>query len=645
MTDRPAASMNHPSHRPELNAASAAADWSALFEHLPVGAFRTLPDGRFLRVNSALARLVGYQTEAELLDAVTDLSSQFYVKPGRRREILETLERDGTARGLVSEIYRHKTGERLWVSENAYVIRDPEGQTLFYEGTVEEVTESVHAHQALERSEALLSDITASVPGVVYRMHITADGRKRYQFVSQGVRELYGVEPEAVLADADILGRMRHPDDDARVLAAMREQAAKGCAVSTEFRIFLRSGVMKWVRLSSSASVPDAHGVVINGLVADITESKLAEQALHEVESRWQLALESLGDGVWDWDIEHDRGVVSASLREVYGLRSAQPLGQGQEGDALVHPEDLARVLAARQAHLQGRTPFYSSEHRMRCADGNWIWVLSRGMVVKRDEQGRALRMIGIHTDITERREAEALRRQRDRAETADRAKSELMSRISHELRTPLNAVLGFAQLLELETAASPRHQGWARHVIDSGRHLLALVDDVLDLTHAQAVHFRLELVAVDLESAFADSWSMLAQRAQEGGLVLERPAHPIMLSVLADAKRLRQVLSNLLSNAIKYNRPGGRVHFSAHGSGDEVVFEVADSGAGIAAEYLPRVFQPFERLGAQHGEVPGTGLGLALCKQLVEAMGGTIAVSSLPGQGSCFSVRLRAAS
>lgn len=492
----------------------AAADWLALFDRLPVGAYRTLADGRLIRANRALARLVGFDSTEELIAAVAAPSARLYVLDHRRSEIFEQLERDGTARGLVSEIYHHRTGERLWVSENAYVIRDAQGHVAFFEGTVEEVTESVHAHQALQRSEALLRDVTACVPGVVYRMHCTWDGRKHYEFVSEGVRELYGVEPEAVLADSNLLGRMRHPDDDERVVQVLREQIASGRPATTDFRICLATGAVRWVRLSASVSSNDANGVVLHGQVSDITAS----------------------------------------------------------------------------------------------------------------------------------REAEVLRQERDRAEAADRAKSELMSRISHELRTPLNAVLGFAQLLALETADSPRHQGWAQQVIDSGQHLLELVDDVLDLTHAQAVHFRLDLSPVDLDLAFDESWSMLAQRARERQITLVRPGAPPGLRVLADARRLRQVLSNLLSNAIKYNRPGGHIGFDISNDGERVEFSVSDQGAGIATELLPRVFQPFERLGAQYSEVQGTGLGLALCKQLVEAMGGHIAVYSRAGEGTRLTVQLQAA-
>ena len=623
-------------------------DWSTLYEGLPVGAFRSLPDGRLVHVNTRLAQMLGYSTEAEVLADVGEFAHDWYVQPGRRAEVVTQLDRDGSARGLVSEIYHQKTRQRMWISENAHVVRDAAGRVAFYEGTVEEVTERVNTQQALEQRESLLRSVTSGIPGMVYRVHVSAERTLYYEFVSEGVRDLFGVSPEAVLADPHLLRSMRHPEDDERVQATLKANLEDLGSTTVDFRIRPRGGRSdKWVRLtwSSTPTQAPAEGRVLFGIVIDITDVKRAEQTAAAQEQRWKIALESLGDGVWDWDLTNDVCEMRGPLRETYDLPPGETRTSHRDIVGLIHPDDAPAMRAAHQAHIEGRSPAYSHEHRVRLRAGGWLWVHSRGVVVQRDGEGRPLRMIGMHTDITRRREADALRQQRDRAEAADRVKSELMSRISHELRTPLNAILGFAQLMDMDqhTSSAKRHE-WSRHILTSGRLLLGLVDDVLDLTRGQSMQFTLAIGPVALLEALRDSWALLHAQAQAQHVTLTPPAIDADLKVRADPKRLRQVLTNLLSNAIKYNRSGGQITVTAQVRGEEVVISVADTGQGIAAAYLERVFQPFERLGAAHGQVPGTGLGLALCKQLVEAMGGTIEVSSDAGVGSCFTVRLPAA-
>ncbi len=493
---------------------------STLFDLLPVGAYRSTPQGAVLRANAALVRFNGYNTEAELLARCHDVAAEWYVDPRQRERFRERLEREGQVIGMVSEVYRHYTRERAWVSENAHIVRDAQGQVLYFEGTVEEITDRVRAEAALQRSEAHLRLITQHLPGMIYRLRISPHGHRAFTFVSDGVRGLYGVEPEAVLADGNLLERFRHPDDDTRVTDAFRRGAAVGGPTTLEFRIRLADGRQKWVQ-----------------------------------------------------------------------------------------------------------------------------W-LSRAVPTPEPEQVR----IGVVIDITAQRQAAELLLERDRAEAADRAKTQLLSRVSHELRTPLNAVLGFGQLLESDPALSARHRLWTRQIVASGEHLLGLVDDVLDVSAAEAGRLNLSCGAVELRSALHEAWAMLAVAGPPVSLRLDDAAHAPPLWVHADARRLKQVLSNLLSNAIKYNRPGGDIRVAMRRVDGEaadpagVELRIADTGHGMSAEQLARLFHPFERLGAQHTAVPGTGLGLALSKQLLEAMGGHIEASSEPGVGSTFTLRLCAA-
>ena len=219
---------------------------------------------------------------------------------------------------------------------------------------------------------------------------------------------------------------------------------------------------------------------------------------------------------------------------------------------------------------------------------------------------------------------------------------SEALSRASHELRTPLNAILGFGQLLQLdELNESQRHS--VEQIMAGGRHLLALIEDLLDLSRLDAS--GLELKPVDVGDEVAEAVSLCATLATEGSLNITTDASNGPQRALADPRRLKQVLLNLISNAIKYNRPGGSITVRAERDGDDGVrIDVIDSGVGMSYQQLTRLFQPFERLDAPARGIDGNGLGLAVSKALVEAMHGTIDVASTPGAGSIFSVRLRAA-
>jgi CheY-like chemotaxis protein/anti-sigma regulatory factor (Ser/Thr protein kinase) len=229
-------------------------------------------------------------------------------------------------------------------------------------------------------------------------------------------------------------------------------------------------------------------------------------------------------------------------------------------------------------------------------------------------------------------------------AERANLAKNELFSRMSHELRTPLNAILGFGQLLAMDGLDSNQKQS-VHQILKAGEHLLELINEVLDIFRIEAGGLALSLEPVAVGETVAEALDLVGPLAAERNVHLNGDAVLARDTVLADRQRLKQVLLNLLSNAIKYNREGGSVTVDvAHPARDRLRVEVADTGAGIAPASLDRLFSPFERLGADQTSVDGNGLGLALSKGLVEAMGGRLSVESRLGAGSTFSVELATA-
>ena len=310
---------------------------------------------------------------------------------------------------------------------------------------------------------------------------------------------------------------------------------------------------------------------------------------------------------------------------------------------SIVHVEDRAGVAAAVGRVESGESDREVVEYRTLRSNGTSRWA-SAVFVPEPDDEGLPIAVLGYVVDVDDRRRAE--RAQRDAqhaAEAANRAKSEFLSRMSHELRTPLNAVLGFGQLLEIEDLPDDQRDA-VEHILKAGRHLLGLINEVLDISRIEAGELQLSPEPVLAGDIIAEAVDLLRPLAGQRNVqvILDRVG-ACDCYVYADRQRVKQVLLNLLSNAVKYNRPRGTVALSCEQPSDptRVSITVTDTGVGIPAERLDLLFTPFERLGAEHTTEQGTGIGLALSQKLAEAMGGTLTAVSRLGHGSTFTLEL----
>ena len=299
-----------------------------------------------------------------------------------------------------------------------------------------------------------------------------------------------------------------------------------------------------------------------------------------------------------------------------------------------------SRARTARLSRAAGCSTSPKSPTRRRRA----LRYLHTRKVPVLDERGRARYLLGISEDVTELRHAqEKLLEAKEEAERANRAKDEFLSRTSHELRTPLNAILGFAQLLEMDDLTEEQ-MGSAHRILMAGRHLMSLVDEMLDISRIESGMLSLSMEPVEVSAVVRESLDIIRSLADERGVTL-RAQEDGGLHVMADRRRMQQVVVNLLSNAVKFNREEGEVKVTWERCPDERVrLHVEDQGPGIPADQMDRVFAPFDRLGAERSGVQGTGLGLALSKGLMEAMDGAIDVASVVGRGSVFTVSLASA-
>ncbi|HET7793352.1 MAG TPA: ATP-binding protein [Rhizobacter sp.] len=368
------------------------------------------------------------------------------------------------------------------------------------------------------------------------------------------------------------------------------------------------------------------------------------EMALHESNDRWALAAGAAGIGLFDWNLRSGNVTLDARAAAFYGLKP-----ESTEVDAAlltrdtVHPEDAARVRAAMSQSIAHPAPV-TMRYRIVTPDGT-VRQLEAIATVRSTEADAGMHMVGILRDVSDAMRAAQLRLEKEAAERAYRAKGEFLSRVSHELRTPLNAVLGFTELMQSDPAEplTRTQQQRTQHVLDAGRSLLALINDILDLGSVDDSTVPIDTQPVMLAPVLQASLNQIEPmaHAQQITLGADLPAHDVC--VQAEPRRLGQVFVNLLSNAIKYNRSGGEVQVSCAREGDAVLITVRDTGKGLSAAQIEQMFQPFNRLGAEFSKVQGSGLGLVITQQLVKRMGGSLSVHSTEGVGTRMVVKLRA--
>ncbi len=418
--------------------------------------------------------------------------------------------------------------------------------------------------------------------------------------------------------------------------AEFRLPAIDGCGTVVD-----SSATVHWLR-ARSQPLPGG-GWTVACEVHDLTDLHEAKQAARSAAERVALATHAAGMGTWELDLHED---VSRWDAQMWRLRGREPQARPMsvaERMAILHPDDHERIAAAHAAAMASDAPA-AFEFRVILPDGRVRWLASRS-IVQHDASGTPRGRVGVNWDITEERTNAEARQEREIALRENAAKSRFMARVSHELRTPLNAVLGFAQLLLAEEAATQQPMSGLRgqrlrHIEAAGQHLLTLVNDLLDLSGIEGGEKQIAMQPLQLEPVVRGTLPLLESLLSERGVTMH--CDEIQGEVLADHARLRQVLLNLLSNAVKYNRQDGTVRVSARAEGSEIGIAIEDTGLGLDQAQQQRLFEPFNRLGAEVTPVAGSGIGLVITRTLVERMGGRLAVRSRAGEGSVFEVWLR---
>lgn len=591
----------------------------------------------YLMVNDAWTRMTGVSRDAAVGRPGPEVLPS-HIRNAQRAEAVTRCLEEQRALTLRIPIQTPDRGT-LSVETRYHPFRDPLSGMRCVIMITRDVTDQEMTREAMEASaEYLRHTLNATGDGIFASDATRPDQPVR--FVNDQMLRMWNIplEKGATLTPADIMAASMPMFSDA---AAEARRVAEIVATNRadESRIRLRDGRVL-ARRCEPAQV-GTHQLRVWSF-RDVTTEERALALLHNRDQEQQALLAAFPGFIARLD-GHMR-VTYASPRLAQLLETTPSLMIGRRiGDIRGVPWNEQRTQQATRA-LAGDVVVFEGPVGSGARTTETQVTLAHGV----DPISGAPSVYAFGVDITARKQIESeLAMARDQAERANRAKSDFLSHLSHELRTPMNAIAGFSQLLlrDVKHPLSRQQTTWTRQIVHGAAHLLDLINETIDIGRIESGHLALEHGAVPLASLVHECVGMTGALANERGVSVALTdgfaAGAGNIIVQADRKRLKQVLINLISNAIKYNLPGGWVTISAQSEPAFVEISVSDSGAGISAEDCARLFTPFERLGAEHSATEGSGIGLALSRQLVSAMGGEIGVSSAPGSGSRFWVRL----
>lgn len=560
-----------------------------------------------------------------------------YVHPDDRAFIGEEIERAYIKGGAFE--YDHRVlcsdGSVKILSTCWNVVMDEAGRPSRIVGTGQDITERKLAEQAQHESEQRYKQMFEENGSVQWLLDPTTG---LIVEANQAASNFYGYSPEELtkLNISDINTSLEQVNAQQLLERMSRE------ATTIVSRHTLASGEIR--DIEGYTGPLDVEGRrLIHCIITDVTERKQAQERLQKSEEMYRSLARNMPNGVvlmFDSDLRFQ--LAEGVALQAHGF--SKPEIEGSTIWEVLPPDRCEALVPYYRTALAGQEITIEHEHEGR-------FYLTHFLPVK-NERGETFAGMIVSLNVTEQRRAAGARMAQVTAEQANRAKSEFLSRMSHELRTPLNAILGFGQLLQMDVTTLDQQES-VGYILKAGQHLLSLINDVLDIARIEEGKLTISIEPVFVLDVLQASLDLVQPLAAHRNIDVNADlAWMESCHVMADRQRLQQVFLNLLSNAIKYNSEGGAVTVSCSELSDEVNGQdtqlparvritVSDTGPGLSPDKVARLFTPFERLGAEQGNVEGTGLGLALSRHLVEAMGGSIGVESEQGMGSTFWVDL----
>jgi PAS domain S-box-containing protein len=616
--------------------------YRSLFNDSPDG-YLIIKDGRFIECNHASERMIG-GTREQILGASPDRISPEFQPNGRRSdEYAAELLADTVSNGYHTFEWVHTRFDGgSFLSLVSVSIIEYDGEPAIFT-TWRDITESKRAQEDVVKFRTIIEQSN-------YGSAI-ADLKGELIYVNPAFAAMHGYTVEEMMGMS--LTRLHHEKDLPYVLGMVGKIQGEGGFTMEEVPHMRKDGGL-FPTFMSAKLIFDGQGrpSYMSATVIDISEKKAQDREIVKL----KLAIEQSPVAIVITDLDANIEYTSPAFSEITGFSLDDVVGENcrmlrsGETDIEVYKEMWSTIQAGN---------VWQGEWKNRKKNGELYWE-SISITPVLNDDGEISNYLAIKQDISERKRAELeiidlntnleekiavrtveLDAARIEAEKANAAKSEFLSRMSHELRTPMNSILGFAQLLEMGQISAAQLKS-VSHILRSGKHLLQLINEVLDISRIEAGRISLSLEPVELHGMFNEVIDSVTPYALSRSIGIECRVDAGVLHVMSDRQRLKQVLLNLINNAIKYNHDGGLVRVSARLLEDKMVrICVNDSGVGISEDDIPKLFTPFERIGAEKSATEGTGLGLTVVKKLIDVMEGRLGVESTLGQGSTFWVEL----
>lgn len=591
---------------------------AALDEHAIVSI--TDAAGNITYVNQKFIDISGY-TLPELIGKNHRMLKSGIHSPEFYRQMWDTLLSGKTWHGEVCN--RSKNGELYWVSATVKPTFDSNGLPVQYISIRTDITDVKKSENQL----ALFAEMIEHTGEPVFLIDV--EDNYRLAYVNQAACRHWGESKEELLT-------WRLPDWDPhydvnKVQARFAETVNKpGVLIETEHR--LKDGRIVPVEVFTNARMIGGKPYTF-GSFHDISERKKNEESLKLFRRIFDSSEQAIGVG----DGEGRLVYINPAHERMHRYKQEDVIGK--HFSILLAEEAMAQAPAIVEATNKGES--WVGLLPQKRSDGS-VFVSASHVGVLMGDNGKPQYLFNILYDYSdELNRQQELLDARDKAEKANKAKSEFLSSMSHELRTPMNAILGFGQLLMYDATLSQEHKDNVKEIFKAGEHLLELINEVLDLARIESGHIDLSLEPVEVNAIVNECVSLVTTLADKRSIKISH-AGLKGAAVRADRTRLRQILLNLLSNAIKYNRESGSVKIEVQTEGmDRLRILVTDTGPGISATQLPELFQPFSRLNAAKSGIEGTGIGLTISRRIVEMMGGAVEVKSEVGVGSTFWIEL----
>ncbi len=633
---------------------------STLMSNLPGMAYKCLniPTWDMLFVSDGCINLTGFSNN-ELLSNNPSYGNIIFSDD--QKYVWDTVQNSIINKTTFELQYRiiDKSKQIKWVWEKGQGVYDKSGNLITLEGFVTDISKLKNTEKELKIFKESLENSTVAI-GMA-----TPEGMHYYQ--NKAFVDLFGnlgfSDPKKVYLDQEIAKQVF-------------ETIKKGENWKGEVKMITKDGIIKDIALRAYANFNEKGEInALVGIHTDITERKKNIEKLRISQERYDTVMGAINDGLWDWDISSNKVYFDERYYTMAGYEPNEFEGKFDEFTKHLHPDDVEHVLKSANDHFSGITKVFDIEYRFRRKEGIYMWIRGRGKIVKRDENGNPLRMIGTHTDINDKKNAELeiikaknraekseynlklkndeyealneeltkineeLKTAKEKAEESNMLKSAFLQNLSHEIRTPINAIMGFAGFLSDPETQHDKIAGYASIIQNSSNQLLSIINDILTISAVETKQEKARIEKINVNNILVELQAIYKQQLlnKNISLYLNRELSDNKAEIYTDKTKLTQIITNLLSNAVKFTSIGS-IEFGYRLKNDFLEFFVKDTGIGIKKEHHQAIFERFRQADKTiQMNFGGTGLGLAISKGFVELLGGEIWVESEPEKGAKF--------